>query len=142
MTIKELIATKLEERKTITEYHLTTKKTQASVLRSIPTLTVTILLDQVVLMGTDTIIDSLNPELRVQWEKIVGAAAKSEMFKTTEEKNIPPLFAPITQLSSKLLQSQLLLFLSLLGFSTGGYRPSQGDTQGNEYTPLLVTMNK
>ena len=37
MNIKELIATKLEERKTITEYHLTTKKTQASVLRSIPT---------------------------------------------------------------------------------------------------------
>ena len=120
MNLKELIASKLEERKTITEYHLTTKKTQASVLRSIPTLTVTILLDQVVLMGTDTIIDSLNPELRVQLEKIVGAAAKSEMFKTTEEKIIPPLFAPITQLSSKLLQSQLLLFLSLLGFSTGG----------------------
>ena len=122
MNVKELIASKLEQRKKITEYHLTTKKAQASVLRSIPTLTVTLLLDQVVFMGTDTIINSLNPELKDQLEKIVGNAAKSEMFKTTEEKILPPLFAPIAQLSSKLLQSQLLLYLSLLGFSTGGYR--------------------
>ena len=63
MNVKELIASKLEQRKKITEYHLTTKKAQASVLRSIPTLTVTLLLDQVVFMGTDTIINSLNPEL-------------------------------------------------------------------------------
>ena len=122
MNVKELIASKLEQRKKITEYHLTTKKAQASVLRSIPTLTVTLLLDQVVFMGTDTIINSLNPELKDQLEKIVGNAAKSEMFKTTEEKILPPLFAPIAELSSKLLQSQLLLYLSLLGFSTGGYR--------------------
>ena len=66
MNVKELIASKLEQRKKITEYHLTTKKAQASVLRSIPTLTVTLLLDQVVFMGTDTIINSLNPELKDQ----------------------------------------------------------------------------
>ena len=47
MDAKELIVSKVEERKTITDYHLTTKKAQATVLRSNPTLTITVLSDQV-----------------------------------------------------------------------------------------------
>ena len=50
------------------------------------------------------------------------AAAQSNIFKSTEETIIPPLFAPISQLSGKLLQAKLLLYYSLLGFITGGYR--------------------
>ena len=122
MDAKELIASKVEERKAITDYHLTTKKAQATVLRSTPTLTITILSDQVVFMGTDTIIDSLNYDIKDQLANIVRAAAKSDIFKSTEETIIPPLFAPISQLSGKLLQAQLLFYYSLLGFSTGGYR--------------------
>ena len=122
MDAKELIASKVEERKTITDYHLKTKKAQATVLRSTPTLTITVLSDQVVFMGTDTIIDSLNSDLKDQLANIVRAAAQSNIFKSTEETIIPPLFAPISQLSGKLLQAQLLFYYSLLGFSTGGYR--------------------
>ena len=66
MDAKELIASKVEERKAITDYHLTTKKAQATVLRSNPTLTITVLSDQVVFMGTDTIIDSLNSDLKLR----------------------------------------------------------------------------
>ena len=47
MDAKELIASKVEERKTITDYHLKTKKAQATVLRSTPTLTITVFSDQV-----------------------------------------------------------------------------------------------
>ena len=122
MDAKELIASKVEERKAITDYHLTTKKAQATVLRSTPTLTITILSDQVVFMGTNTIIDSLNYDIKDQLANLVRAAAKSDIFKSTEETIIPPLFAPISQLSGKLLQAQLLFYYSLLGFSTGGYR--------------------
>ena len=35
MDAKELIASKVEERKALTDYHLTTKKAQATVLRSL-----------------------------------------------------------------------------------------------------------
>jgi hypothetical protein len=42
MDAKELIARKVEERKAITDYHLTTKKAQATVLGSTPTLTITV----------------------------------------------------------------------------------------------------
>ena len=122
MDAKELIASKVEERKTITDYHLKTKKAQATVLRSTPTLTITVLSDQVVFMGTDTIIDSLNSDLKDQLANIVRAAAQSNIFKSTEETIIPLLLAPISQLSGKLLQAQLLFYYSLLGFSTGGYR--------------------
>ena len=122
MDAKELIASKVEERKAITDYHLTTKKAQATVLRSTPTLTITVLSDQVVFMGTDTIIGSLNSDLKDQLANIVRAAAQSNIFKSTEETIIPLLLAPISQLSGKLLQAQLLFYYSLLGFITGGYR--------------------